>query len=453
MDRRLGQFIHHLRGRDVRISTSESIDAMLTAELVGLHDRSVLRTALALVLSKSEEEKGIFFDCFDRFFKFDAFSGDNEPGDDAGGAGIGPHDSSSPEDLGDESGLARMLLEGDRTGLAISMAEAAEAAELGEMSFFMQKGKYVRRIMSGMGLESLDRTIRLLREDGSPESEEKDRRLSRGKQLLLEEVKDYVEGQFVLHAEEKGVALREETLREVKLSHIDKRDFRMLHELVRKMAKRLISLNSRRRKRYRLGQIDIRRTLMKNMSHDAVLIDMHWKTRKRDRPSVFVICDVSGSVRAVAKFLLMFLYSMNEVLPRIRTFAFSSALGEVTDLFTGKNVETAIAETLYRYGNGLTDYGRAFSDFCELCLDNLDHRSSVIILGDGRNNQLDLQIGHLEKIYRRCRQVIWLNPEERSRWGSGDSEMRKIMTCCHFVEVCNSLRHLERVVSKFLRTG
>jgi hypothetical protein len=192
---------------------------------------------------------------------------------------------------------------------------------------------------------------------------------------------------------------------------------------------------------------------MKNMSHDAVLIDMHWKTRKRDRPSVFVICDVSGSVRAVAKFLLMFLYSMNEVLPRIRTFAFSSALGEVTDLFTGKNVETAIAETLYRYGNGLTDYGRAFSDFCELCLDNLDHRSSVIILGDGRNNQLDLQIGHLEKIYRRCRQVIWLNPEERSRWGSGDSEMRKIMTCCHFVEVCNSLRHLERVVSKFLRTG
>ncbi len=445
MEQKLGQFIQYLRGKDVRISTSESIDAMHVTELVGFHEKSRLRTALSLVLSKSEEEKEIFYDSFDRFFSFNQFTRRAFPCSET-------YDLLPSQVLSDESDLALMLIEADQPGLAISLAGAAETADLNEMSFFMQKGKYVQRIMSGMGQESLEREIRRLEEHGSPESGDMARLLIRRKRLLLDEVKDYVEEQFVILAGENGQTLREETLQQIKLNHIEKKDLRMLYELVRKMAKRLIALNSRRRKKSRQGQIDIRKTLRKNMSHDGVLIDTYWKTRKMDRPSVFVICDVSGSVRAVAKFLLMVLYSMNEVLPKIRSFAFSSSLGEVTDLFRGKEVEEAITETLNKYGNGFTDYGRAFTDFCELCLDDLDHRTSVIILGDGRNNHGHLGIEHLERVYNRCKQVIWLNPERRNRWETGDSEMRKIMTCCHFVEECNSLRHLERIVSSLLRT-
>ena len=155
----------------------------------------------------------------------------------------------------------------------------------------------------------------------------------------------------------------------------------------------------------------------------------------------------------VARFLLMFLYSLNEVLPKVRSFAFSGRLGEVTDLFNEKDIEEAITETLREHGGGSTDYGQALLDLEALALDDIDHRTTVIILGDARSNFGNPRSDVLDRIHDRARRVIWLNPEPRGLWDTGDSVMHRFRAHCDRTEVCASLRDLERVVSDLLRTG
>ena len=165
------------------------------------------------------------------------------------------------------------------------------------------------------------------------------------------------------------------------------------------------------------------------------------------------ICDVSGSVAAVARFLLLFLYSVAEVLPAVRAFVFSSELAEVTDLFATQKVEDAVALTLRRHGWGSTDYGRAFAQLATQTLDDIDHRTTVLVLGDGRSNYGDPGHRELRRIHERARRVIWLNPEPRAFWNLGDSEMRRLSGACDRVESCRSLRQLERIVSELLRSA
>jgi uncharacterized protein with von Willebrand factor type A (vWA) domain len=136
----------------------------------------------------------------------------------------------------------------------------------------------------------------------------------------------------------------------------------------------------------------------------------------------------------------------------VRSFAFSSDLGEVSDLFARNPIDDAIALTLRQYGGGSTDYGQALADFRKRCLDDLDRRATVIMLGDARNNFGDARTDVLKEIYERARRVIWLNPEPRAMWNTGDSEMRCYAPYCHNVEECGTLAQLERFVSRLLRS-
>ena len=162
------------------------------------------------------------------------------------------------------------------------------------------------------------------------------------------------------------------------------------------------------------------------------------------------ICDVGGLGSQVAPFLLMFLYSLTDGLPRVRAFALSSRLGEVTELFRQLELNDAIDETFYEYGSGLTDYGQALIDFQENCMKDVDKKTTVIMLGDARNNYGEPHTEILRELYQRSNQLIWLNPEHKNRWDSGDSEMKKYRPYCTTTEVCNSLTHLERAIDKIL---
>jgi hypothetical protein len=161
------------------------------------------------------------------------------------------------------------------------------------------------------------------------------------------------------------------------------------------------------------------------------------------------ICDVSGSVAAYAKFLLMFLYALQDVLPRTRTFAFSAALGEVSDLFADLPVAEAIERVNLKYG-GATDYGRALQEFSESALAEVNNATTIIILGDARNNQADPRLDLLAEMTARAKQLIWLNPESIRLWGTGDSEMLRVKKHCHLARECNNLKQLERIIDKLL---
>jgi uncharacterized protein with von Willebrand factor type A (vWA) domain len=498
VERTLTNFIHALRNSNVRVSTAETLDAFNAVELVGYEDREALKRSLALVLPKTADEKEAFDLCFDQFFSFDDVAGarpedDDAEGEDAsgedaaqgegeGGAGGDPsarrpgragrkgkakgksraasidEDEPEEEDLGPgrmseaSSPLGQLLMSDSRTELSTATARAGEAVGVREIQVFTQKGLYTRKILEQMGLADLNREISDLRSSRRIPERRLGQELRRRREWLREQVRDYVERQFLLHADADGRRLREELLRKVKLSNVEQRNFRLIQEVVFKMAKRLAALHSRRRKVFKRGQLNVPRTLRHNMSYDGAIFDLHWKSVKVDRPKVFAICDVSGSVANYARFMLMFLYSLEEVMPKVRSFAFSSDLAEVTELFERNDIEDAIAKTLRDYAGGSTDYGQAFTDFKRLCLDDVDNRTTIIILGDARNNYGNPRTDILKEMYDRCKRLIWLNPEPRSSWFVGDAEMRKYMAYSHQTEECNSLMHLERIVGNLLKT-
>jgi len=494
MDRTLTNFIRSLRNAEVRISTAETLDAFGAVELVGYKDREFLKNSLSLVLPKTEDEKATFENCFDQFFSFDDVSADQSDGLDGsaegdaegeegdgngeGGSAGGERqpgqtsgkkkskskakslsllEEEEEEDLGQgemtqpSSALGQLLMANSKVDLTMAMAAAGEAVDVREIQIFTQKGLYSRRIMDQMGLTELNYEIGDLRQANSIPARRLGQELRRRRDWLREQTRDYVEKQFILNADVSGKRLREELLRKVKLSNVEHRNFRMIQEIVYKMAKRLATMHSRRKKVYKRGLLNVPRTLRHNMAYDGAIFDLHWKSVKIDRPKVFAICDVSGSVANYARFMLMFLYSLEEVMPKVRSFAFSSDLAEVTELFDRNKIEDAIAKVLRDYGGGSTDYGQAFIDFRKICLDDVDNRTTIIILGDARNNYGEAHTEVLKEMYDRCKRLIWLNPESRLSWSTGDSEMRRYQAYSHQVDESNSLMHLERVVGNLLK--
>jgi uncharacterized protein len=299
-----------------------------------------------------------------------------------------------------------------------------------------------------MGLRGLEALITERREGGDGALADK---LGQKRAALFEEARRYVERQHDLYAAESGRKLREEILAEERLSQLDPREMAAMQTLVRRMAKRLAARYSRRQRRAKQGQLDIRRTLRKAMPHDGIPFDIVWKTKKIDRPKIVAICDVSGSVANVSHFLMLFLYSLNEVVERLDAFAFSNRLIAVGDILDAETAEVAVAAVIKKVGLRSTDYGQAFEDFAALHLAKLDRHTTVIILGDGRTNYVDPRVDILRQINERARAVIWLDPEPESFWSRGDSEMDRYRRFCHVAKTCNTLAELERIIDDVLR--
>ena len=471
MDKTIGEFVSALRKAELGVSPAETLDAFAALDIIGFEDRILLKNSLSIILAKTPEEKELFDACFDRFFSFTQF-GESQPksaGSDDGmrqqAFNLSAQEGDDPRKKGrrrrNQSGalahhssrLGHMLLEGDQAGLSIAMTEAAKAVHLDQIKSLRERSLYSRRILLHMGVTQLDAEIdRLHKEDGE-RAHNTALYLKDGRGYLTEQVRDFVEQQYLLLVDGTGTRFISEAVTSTKLTNMQVYYFGHIRDAVRKLAHQLAKKHSKRRKITNRGMLDVRKTIRNNLAYDGNLFDVQWKQIKRQRPKVFAICDVSGSVKNVSRFLLTFLYSLNEVLPKVRSFVFSNELGEVTDFFERYSLEEAIDMSLDDYGKGTTDYGQAFRDFKDIALGDLDSRSTVIILGDGRNNYYEPQAETLKEIAQKSKQVIWLNPESRDRWDTGDAEMKKYAACCTYTDVCNSLKDLERIVSRVLKTS
>ena len=438
MQRTMEKFLRALRAVDVRVSPAEAIDAHRAVGVTGFADRELFRDALCATLAKTAEEVERFERCFDTFFNRTEF---RDLADKTAGA-------APAADVSEASPLAQMLLENDLAGLAQAMEAAAERSGAADIRLSSQRRLLTRRLLDEMGLRELEALITQRREGGDGDLAD---RLGQRRAALFEEAKRYVERQHDLYAGESGRKLREELLAEERLTSIDPREMAGMQTLVRRMAKRLATRYSRRQRRAKQGQLDIRRTLRKAMPHDGIPFDVVWKTKKIDRPKIVALCDVSGSVANVSQFLMLFLYSLNEVVERLDAFAFSNRLIPVGDILDAETAEVAIAAVIKKIGLRSTDYGMSLEDFAQLHLQKLDRHTTVIILGDGRTNYVDPRVDILRQINDRARAVIWLNPEPETFWSRGDSEMERYRRFCHVVKPCNTLSQLERIIDDVLR--
>lgn len=483
MQSSLLRFIEVLRSHSLPVSPAETLDAAEAMDLVGYSNRGALRDALAITLAKSQREEETFRDCFDRFFDQQAANFDTSErnaregaGEDVGegtGNQAAPADAGAAGSGGGEGGgsgdaqrlataaatspalgellagdLLPALLENQRGTLSAALRRAAADAELERIRMFTQKGQYTRRILDALGEGLLRDAVVELERQQSPALDT----LKRYRDVLREQVRDLVDRQYLLHAEGRNTAFMDEVLEKTRLSNIDRRHMDRVREQVRRMARKLASRHSARRRSVKRGQLHMSRTIRAGIAHDGVLFRTHWRGRKRNRAQVMALCDVSGSVAAYAGFLLMFLYSLQDMLPRMRSFAFSHHLGEVSELFEQEPLERAIELANWRYG-GATDYGGSLRDFARLALDDINHSTSVIILGDARNNNGNPELDIMHSIYQRSKQVLWLNPEPRQAWGTGDSEMLRYQSACHMTAPCGNLRQLERVIDQLLKSA
>ncbi|MFO7163114.1 MAG: VWA domain-containing protein, partial [Mycolicibacterium hassiacum] len=229
---------------------------------------------------------------------------------------------------------------------------------------------------------------------------------------------------------------------------------RQMQKVVGPLARVLATRLAARRRRARAGAIDLRKTLRKSMSTGGVPIDLVLKKPRPARPELVVLCDVSGSVAGFSHFTLMLVHALRQQFSRVRVFAFIDTTDEVTDLF-GPEADLAVAvqritrEAGVYTRDGHSDYGHAFVSFMEKWPNVLTPRSSLLVLGDGRNNYRNPELELLARMVNASRHAHWLNPEPRHLWGSGDSAAPRYAEVITMHE-CRSAKQLASVIDALL---
>ncbi len=456
MDRALTGFVRALRLAGVAVSPAESIEAARAMALVGYGDRQYLKDVLGCVLAKSPDEKSTHDTLFDLYFSAGAPASKDTASKDKEDASSDSQQDGAAGDGGDDGeeqtgSFMDLAASGDENRMAVAMEQAAAAAGVDQIRFASQSGFLTRRMLEHLGVRQLEEEL-MDRFDGkSAEDKARAELLLEMRSAMHERARAVVDQRFKVFGEAATEAFMDEVVSEKALGQIDTRDYVRMKLLTAKLAKKLASKHSRRRKKAKRGKLDIRRTLRSSAAMEGVPFKIIWKREKKDRPRITVICDVSGSVAQYVRFLLMLLYSLTEVVPDIRTFAFSDRLHNVGPVFdSGLNFEQAMLRVLHTAGLGSTDYGQALDDLVRDHSDVVDRRTTVIIIGDGRSNYADPRTDLLREVVEKSKRTIWLSPEGRSSWGQGDSEMLRYERLVHATRHVATLNHLERVVDDVL---
>ncbi len=432
MDRTYTHFVRALRNADVAVSPAEALDGLEILQSIGWQDRRRTRDALGLALAKSVEEKARFEDCFDRFYHLVRFT---------------PRRQDAVDDLDSMPPILRALLAADDNALALEVVSAAERVHVDQIHFLRQKSGYARAILEELDIGAADRWIDAARGTGDGRVDA----AARARAYLADAVKEYVDEQYRIHVDASGRRAVIEAALKARMAEIPADFHAELRTVIEDLAQKLIRRHKRRRRRAARGQLDIRRTLRRNVAHDGMPFDLQWRRVRRKAPRIHVLCDISGSMALVTRFFLMLLYELQDVLPDVRSFVFSNELAEVSHLFeTAATSERAIEEALLHWGSGVTDYGRALCRFRELCHTDLDRRATLIVLGDARSNYLQPRADVMAELATRAGHVFWLNPETDDRWSEGDSEMRRYAPHCRQVFRLATLPDLERFADRLL---
>lgn len=461
----IADFIGALREAGLPISPAESLDALNALSLVGLERRETAKTVLALTLVKRQEDRGVFDTLFGLYFA--GLKQPNEPNAKQGNEQKPTGETNHPQDAqasseeaqrsdasfgaqaSASSALGQSLSQQEDMGLAITQAASAE--NLSSIVLFTQKNQFVYKIMQRLGDEELREELKGQNQTQTLEQSTLFSVLEKRRAQLFEQVTDYVEQQYLIFAKQKGLRFRDQHMQQVKLNQLEQADYQRMQRLVQKAARKLAAQHSHRRLTRKRGVLDVRKTIAANAAFDGALFDTRWKATRVERPKIVVICDVSGSVSRVARFLLLFLYSLQDVIPKVRSFVFASQMIEVTELLQQQQIESALETIMQRWGGMSTDYGKALAGFGSQALTKLDKKTTVIMLGDARNNQGDGRTDIWQKVYRQSKRVLWLNPEQRSSWDTGDSIMSEYSPWCSSVEPCRNLKDIEGIFSRILK--
>ena len=471
MQKKILEFSNLLRKSGVRVSMSESIDAFQALDELSLGDREVFQDALRATMVKRSEEIPTFDQLFELYWSAfydnlrDAFEQASESMSGEGfdleqllrqiQEGIGNLEG----DL-DLSELAKALLTQDLSQLEQMIREAAEQAGIQRIENMLQLGFFTRRTMEQLDSEGAGRELRdlaqQLRESGMPDAQVEAllELIEKFLEALRKGVRNYTERELQQQNFDYMEKFRRESLLEKSFYNLTEDEIKRMREVVNRLAQRIKNVLSIRKRREKRGKLDLHTMLRRNMAHGGVPFEMVFKERRKDRPKLVILCDVSSSVANVSRFMLQFVYSLQECFTKIRSFVFVAELGEVTQVFRDEDINTAIEKALdggdvinvYSRSN----FGQAFHYFWRNYLSAVDQRTTFLVLGDGRNNYNDPRAWCLREVHNKAKNVVWLNPENPSAWGFGDSVMDKYLPHIDAAEECRNLKQLSRIVDKLI---
>lgn len=455
MEQRIVDFIAALRAAGVRVSIAESADAFRAVDFLGVMDRNMFRESLRTTLVKDARDNPTFDTLFPIFF------GNNTP------PMMNPTGDLTPEEqqmlmnalrqlAGDLRKLMEMLMQGRQPSRG-EMQQIGQQVGLPYANRPFQQDWFTRRMMRQMGLdellEALEKLMAQLAKQGmSRESREKLAEAAMANAAALEQqIEQFVGENIARKATEEFHEPQEADLMQRPFSHLTEAEARAMRELVRRMAAQLRSRASLRHKKGKVGTLDAKRTIRANQRYSGVPMEIHWKTR-RLKPKLALICDVSTSVRYCSEFMLRLIYELQDQVSRARSFIFIDDIKEITAYFDESRPDVAVENVLNDNQPGYynTNLGNSLNTFMHDHMDAVDHRTTLIFIGDGRNNFSDPRCDIVDQLKRRARRVIWLSPESPYLWGTGDSDMHAYVPFCDAVHEVANLQQLADAVDKLL---
>ena len=437
-----------LRRSGLPVSTTENLDAVAAVAHVPLEDREALRWALAATLVKRHEHRPAFDTVFDVWFSLRLPI-------------LGAEEALTAAEL---AAMLEAALESGDDELLRELARQA-VARLGGMHAGRPVGAtfYVFRTLRQLDAEGA--LERLLAGAGTGTNTDADtggldRRLERdelGARLdrLRAEIEAEVRRRLVAEQGPEVVAgaLRRPLPADVDFLHASPEDLAALRRTLQPLARRMAARLARKRRHHRQGRLDMRRTVRQSLSYGGVPVEPRYRRPHPSKPEILVLADISGSVAAFARFTLQFVHAVSGQFSRVRSFVFIDGVDEVTSIFEGTS---ELADALARvnaeadvvWADGHADYGHAFQAFWERWGREITPRTSVVVLGDARNNYHQANAWVLDEVRRSARRLYWLNPEPRSYWDTGDSVASLYGAHCDGVFECRNLRQLERFVAE-----
>lgn len=458
MEERIVKFIAALRAGGVRVSLAESADAFRAIDELGVQDREAFRLSLRATLVKDAGSLPVFEELFPIFFGGDEMPPMMNLTDD-----LSPDERQAlAEALRQFKDQLRQMLERLANGDQLTQQEMERLAKfvgLNQASDLRYREWMTQRMLRALRFPEIQEALRELAEMlaqlgmDKQRAEQLTRLIQSNQQSIEDQVRQFAGQKLAENMSRLPPDDGAEGLMNRPFNTLSDRDMERLRKEVQRIAAALRTRIALRQKRAKTGQLDAKATIRANLKHGSVPIEIHHKERSL-KPKLVVICDVSTSMRYCSELMLSLLFALQDQISKTYAFAFIDHLEYITPDFEDKDSHRAVHNVLARMPSGYynTDLGFSLENFSQSHLDIVDSRTTFLLVGDGRNNYNDPRLDLFKNLARRCRRVIWINPEAPTLWGTGDSDMLKYAPECSVVLKANTLAELTAAVDKLLTT-
>jgi len=485
-------FVAELRAAGIPVSLTEHLDAAETLRHVPLEDREAIKYTLGASLVKSSTHWPAYETAFEIYFSMRgpnySINGDDEEdgsesedqegssqpgqgGRQGKGRGGGGGEGMTPEELADM--LFKALLSANPAMVQAVARQAVDRYAGMEAGRPVGGTYYLYRTLRNLDLDKvMDRLVAQARQSASSHIEEggqehappdvsltplEERLLRDEYQARIDQLRKEIESEIRRRlvadrgSEALAKSIRKPLPEDIDVMHATRDELVALRKSLAPLSRKLAVRLARKRRHGRKGPLDFRNTVRHSLSYGGVPAEPKFRYPRPSKPEIFVIADISGSVAAFARFTLHLVYAISGQFSKVRAFVFIDGLDEVTRFFEGVD---DIGEAVHRVNteadvvwvDGHSDYGHAFEVFWQRHGHEVSTKTTVLILGDARNNYHASQSWVVKEIQKKARHVFWLNPEPRSYWDTGDSIVGEYGVHCDGTFECRNLRQLEKFV-------